>query len=89
MCPLVEENEDIPIYEYALGTKQDIAKNIEAYIKNNSIEMRVALLHSLAHIEFNAMKSYMDTLLRFFSNFDIKESNRQAEFIEDIVRKKK
>lgn len=41
------------------------------------------MLHSLCHIEFNAMKSYLDTALRFV--FAIEEINKRGEFFSDVL----
>jgi len=41
------------------------------------------LLHSLAHIEFNAMKSYLDTALRF--SHTIENIQDRCEFLCDML----
>lgn len=38
-------------------------------------------MHSLAHIEYNALKSYIDTIIRFIHQVPL---NYQASFKEDL-----
>lgn len=58
------------------------AKNIQFFNENNKVPTNISIIHSIAHIEYNAMKAYLDTINRFFSILEV--SNRE-EFFYDFL----
>ena len=49
------------------------------------IKKSISLLHSIAHIEFNAMMAYSDTLLRFVNSNNFEDENERILFANDTV----
>lgn len=49
------------------------------------IKKNISLLHSIAHIEFNAMMAYSDTLLRFVNSDNFEGGNEKIDFANDMV----
>ena len=43
----------------------------------------MGLVHALAHIEYNAMKSYLDTMIRFYST--LPSVDLQTKFISEAT----
>ena len=52
-------------------------KEIDQFYVKNQVEKNIQILHQLAHIEFNAMKAYIDTIYRF---------GRELNFIQDFAQ---
>lgn len=52
-----------PILKYKLTNEVVSTIQLEQITKNVSEKNKI--MHALAHIEYNAMKSYIDTLVRF------------------------
>lgn len=60
-------------------------KELEDDIKIMGVKKNISLLHSIAHIEFNAMMAYSDTLLRFVHSDNFENENERMLFANDIV----
>ena len=72
----------IPIYLYPKELILGSSKGLQTYIELHKIPRNIAIMHALAHIEYNAMKAYLDTSIRFF--YDVK-AELQNEFLEDFI----
>ncbi|KAL4511940.1 hypothetical protein ABPG72_012785 [Tetrahymena utriculariae] len=70
-------------YGFPENVQSSNVKDINQFLKDNKISKKIQLLHSLAHIEYNAMKSYLDTSIRFLDNV---KSEQKFEFFKDIMR---
>ncbi|CAD8114858.1 unnamed protein product [Paramecium sonneborni] len=77
--PIDSNTEDIPIYSYDENIQIMSTYELEQSIKHIPIKDQV--IHSIAHIEYNAMKSYIDTLVRFINQVP---AQFQKEFKEDL-----
>ena len=72
----------LPIYSYPPDFKLANAKDLQTFSKMQNISKSQVLIHSLAHIEYNAMKAYLDTLFRFFQSV---EAKFKSEFLDDFL----
>ncbi|CAK60121.1 unnamed protein product (macronuclear) [Paramecium tetraurelia] len=77
--PIDSNNDQIPIYSYDENIKIVTTYDLEQSTKHIPIKDQV--IHSIAHIEYNAMKSYIDTLIRFINQVPLQF---QIEFKEDL-----
>ncbi|CAD8202038.1 unnamed protein product [Paramecium pentaurelia] len=75
--PIDSTDEDIPIYSYDENIMSTY--DLEQSIKH--IPLKDQVIHSIAHIEYNAMKSYIDTLVRFINQVP---AQFQKEFKEEL-----
>jgi uncharacterized ferritin-like protein (DUF455 family) len=70
------------MFTYPSHLKEINARDLQSHIEMHAIPENVALLHALAHIEFNAFSAYTDTYYRFRSG--VPDSIRN-EFEVDVT----
>ena len=75
-------DDKMPIYTYPQKLNLGTAKTLQIYQKTHNIPSNLALIHSITHIEYNAMKAYIDTIARFFPQVS---NELQADFLSDFL----
>lgn len=70
------------IYVYPEHFQVSTAKGLQTFSEKKQIPPNLSIIHSIAHIEYNAMKAYLDTLLRFYHDI---EFSYQKQFFDDFL----
>ena len=73
----------IPIYQYPTNLLITSAKSLKSHVEAQAVPFNISMMHALAHIEFNAMKAYLDTIIRFFP---IVPHELHMDFLQDFLR---
>lgn len=73
---------NVEIYVYPENLQLSTAKSLQVFIEKKGIPQNLSIMHSIAHIEYNAMKAYLDTLLRFFPSVEV---SYQKQFFDDFL----